>query len=155
MISLVRFSTGSAACPVAMLQAIKDEILGTGESSGDEDDGEEGSEDESGSEEDEQEQQKMQIQVSSCPDAAQKSCSHALQGCLNCHCKRCVDRSLCRRLQDLRTLVFFVFPAFSTKIHSIQNTQVVKYEVETSDQVIFVLALFAGWKHVKSSAFGV
>ena len=45
------------------VQAIKDEILGTGESDGEEDDGEEGDEDESGSEEEEQEQQKMQIQV--------------------------------------------------------------------------------------------
>ena len=45
-------------------QAIKDEILGTGESEGDEeDDGEEGDEEESGSEDEEQEQQQMQIQV--------------------------------------------------------------------------------------------
>ena len=45
------------------MQAIKDEILGTGESDDEQGDGEEGSEDESGSEEEEQEQQKMQIQV--------------------------------------------------------------------------------------------
>ena len=45
------------------MQAIKDEILGTGESDDEEGDGEEGDEDESGSEEEEQEQQKMQIQV--------------------------------------------------------------------------------------------
>ncbi len=49
-----------------VLQAIKDEILGTGESSDEEDDGEEGSEDESGSEDEEQAQQKMEIQVLCC-----------------------------------------------------------------------------------------
>ncbi|KAL3147436.1 hypothetical protein ABBQ38_014499 [Trebouxia sp. C0009 RCD-2024] len=46
----------------AEYKAIKDEILGTGESDDEEGDGEEGDEDESGSEEEEQEQQKMQIQ---------------------------------------------------------------------------------------------
>ena len=49
---------------ICFIQAIKDEILGTGESEGDEDDdGEEGNEEESGSEDEEQEQQQMQIQV--------------------------------------------------------------------------------------------
>lgn len=61
--------SGSQAKPsaayqcAAAVQAIKDEILGTGESDDEEGDGEEGDEDESGSEEEEQEQQKMQIQV--------------------------------------------------------------------------------------------
>ena len=52
------------------LQAIKDEILGVGDSEGEEDDGEEGDEDASESEDEEQEQQKMQIQVCCTPAAA-------------------------------------------------------------------------------------
>ena len=57
------YSTTEAAHLSADLQAIKDEILGTGESDDEGDDEEEGSEDESSSEDEEQEQQKMQIQV--------------------------------------------------------------------------------------------
>lgn len=57
------YSQSEAAHQFAVLQAIKDEILGTGESDDEDNDGEEGSEDESGSEEEQQEQQKMQIQV--------------------------------------------------------------------------------------------